>query len=934
MSNAKKSDARTARDQRNFALNPMLTPMAAACAMALLASGAVYAQTPAEPPKADPAATEAAAKAEAAKKEAAKKSGTTLDTVVVTGIRRGIEAAISVKKNSDSIVEAISAEDIGKLPDSSIAESIARLPGLTAQRVAGRASGINIRGLSADFSTALLNGREQVSTGDNRGVEFDQYPSELLSGVVVYKTPDGTLIGQGLSGTIDLQTVRPLSFGQRTVAVNYRHEKNGIGTDFTGKGDRFNLSYIDQFANKTIGVALGFARLKSSVGATRSEAYDTTSDFTFNGNTIKVNNGFKLFNDDTTQTRDGAMGVLEFKPNKDFTSVVDVYYSKFDKEVVKRGLEIQVNDSWKGGDLAFQAAALAPGAVVQNGRLISGTWLNVDPLSRTIWEPRKDKLDSIGWNTKIRFDDKWAGIADVSQSKAQRTERITEMEAGVYDLVNKRPLPGTVTVGNYNQITALQYDHGNPAIVRLTDPESWGQNGYDKVIKTDDKINAIRLTAERSIDSFINMVHFGVNATDRKKTKGANEFFLRLPAGTSSGSPLPSGAGGVTVGGTSFRTISFNPSEVFPSAYRLDPNVYADVLAKGWEVHEKANTAFAKGDIDTVFSGLPLRGNIGLQAINTDQRSTAPSINNSDSSFSLVTRGKKYTDILPSVNLNLDLGGEQALRLGVARVMARARMDQLSAFQRTSIDQGKFSGSGGNPLLDPFRADALDLSYEKYFGTKGYVSAAAFYKNLKSYIFDFTDANFDFSGLPDLRGSGIRPATLIGKYTQPRNGQGGRISGVELAVSLPLNLIAEPLDGFGVVASYSDTSSAIKPFGDADVRPLPGLSKKVSTLTAYYEKYGFSARVAQRKRSDFIGEIEGFGANREYTYIKGEKIIDLQLGYEFPASLVKGLSLLVQVNNAENAKYQEFKINDGKQEITKTDKYGKTMLIGVTYKFQ
>jgi iron complex outermembrane receptor protein len=170
--------------------------------------------------------------------------------VQVTGIRRGIEAAISVKKNSDSIVEAISAEDLGKLPDQSIAESLARLPGVTTQRdVHGNASIISIRGMSGDFSTGLLNGREQVSTGDSRSIEFDQYPGELLSGVVVYKTPDASVVGQGLSGTVDLQTVRPLDFKGRTMAVNYRREKSGLGLDYSkGSGNRFTFSYIDQFA--------------------------------------------------------------------------------------------------------------------------------------------------------------------------------------------------------------------------------------------------------------------------------------------------------------------------------------------------------------------------------------------------------------------------------------------------------------------------------------------------------------------------------------------------------------------------------------------------------------------------------------------------------------------------------------------------------------
>ncbi|WP_457326128.1 TonB-dependent receptor plug domain-containing protein, partial [Roseateles sp. P5_E11] len=190
-----------------------------------------------------------------------------LETVTVTGIRRGIEASISVKKNADNIVESVSAEDIGKLPDISIAESIGRLPGLSAQRVAGRAQVISVRGLSPDFATSLLNGRELVSTGDNRSVEFDQYPSELLAGVSVYKTPDGGLVGQGLSGTIDMQTVRPLNFGSRVMAVNVRGQRNSLGgaAGSKGTGNRVSASYIDQFADRTVGLVLGYAHQETPI---------------------------------------------------------------------------------------------------------------------------------------------------------------------------------------------------------------------------------------------------------------------------------------------------------------------------------------------------------------------------------------------------------------------------------------------------------------------------------------------------------------------------------------------------------------------------------------------------------------------------------------------------------------------------------------------
>ena len=123
-------------------------------------------------------------------------------TVVVTGMKRSIEDSVAVKRNSDSIVEVVSAEDLGKLPDASIAEALSRLPGVVGQRGPdGRVNVISIRGLSPEFSGSLLNGREVVSSNDARTVEYDQFPSELIGAAVVYKTPDGTLIGQGLSGT-------------------------------------------------------------------------------------------------------------------------------------------------------------------------------------------------------------------------------------------------------------------------------------------------------------------------------------------------------------------------------------------------------------------------------------------------------------------------------------------------------------------------------------------------------------------------------------------------------------------------------------------------------------------------------------------------------------------------------------------------------------
>ena len=112
---------------------------------------------------------------------------------------------------------------------------------------------------------------------------------------------------------------------------------------------------------------------------------------------------------------------------------------------------------------------------------------------------------------------------------------------------------------------------------------------------------------------------------------------------------------------------------------------------------------------------------------------------------------------------------------------------------------------------------------------------------------------------------------------------------------------------------------------------MPGLSKQVATLTAYYEKFGFSARVATRKRSAFLGETEQFGSDRGFTYIRGETLTDVQLGYEIQSGPAKGLNFLVQVNNAGNEPYREY--NNGSGLDTKLDESGRTILFGISYKF-
>jgi iron complex outermembrane receptor protein len=393
--------------------------------------------------------------------QAAAPNTDTVEEITVTGIRAGIENAIALKKSSSSIVEAVSAEDIGKLPDTSIAESLARLPGLTAQRLDGRAQSISIRGLGPDYNTVLLNGREQVSTGDNRGVEFDQYPSEILSGVLVYKTPDAALIGQGLAGTADLQTIRPLKYGKRVLSANARYEMNSedkLNPDGKDTGHRFSATYVDQFLNDTLGVAVAVSDISTPTQSRRfnSWGYPTTASGDL------VIGGAKPYVQSNNLKRTGVIGVLEYSPTDKFRTSLDLYYSKFREKQILRGIELPLLL-----ELGHAAAWLhRPGRPDHPGHLYRREGGHAQ---RPQHPPHQ--LKSAGWNIAYDTDNGWTLSADLSHSDAKRRDVIFESYSGTgpngvgaTDTMTFNTTPGAGTT------FGSTLDYTNSTLFVLTDP--------------------------------------------------------------------------------------------------------------------------------------------------------------------------------------------------------------------------------------------------------------------------------------------------------------------------------------------------------------------------------------------------------------------------------------------------------------------------------
>ncbi len=858
---------------------------------------------------------------------------TELDRVLVTGIRSAIEKSIDTKQTSTSIVEAISAEDIGKLPDASIADSIARLPGLTAQRERGRAAQINIRGFAGDFSTATLNGREQASTGDNRGVEFDQYPSELLSQVVVYKTPDAALVGQGLSGTVDLQTVRPLSYDERVMSVSARYDQNKI-RDQKESGYRFSATWIDQFADDRLGLMLAVSRMDSPQPGYQNEVWG----FTDGPDGTTVLGGGKLYKFDNNHERTGVAATLQFKPNDVYEGTLDWFYSKFEKTEIKTGMEF--GTIWGSG-------VLRPGyTVAGNGTITDSVWDNVSPVLRMDSNPIDDRLNSIGLNNKFRVGDNWLVNADLSLSDVERKFRVLETYAGVSTNNGYTTLDISIDPSRlfYNYVLGATFD--DPGSLVLADAGGWGQDGYIKDFEVNDKLRAFRLNAIRSFDDgFIRSIDFGANYTKRTKDKSSIEAKLCITDCTGgrfgATAAFPGSIQDFNFGGIG-RFGMFDANSVLASGvYNFVYNYHQDIAAKNWSVSEELTTLYLKADIDTNLGDMPLRGNVGVQKIYIDQEAEGFSTFEGNPVGSPVVDGIDYSVFLPSLNLGLEFLPETVVRLALARQMARPRMDQLQAGMNVGIDvtRGEWSAGGGNPRLRPWLADAVDLSVEKYFttaaGNRGYVGAAWFHKDLRSYIYN-QDVAFDFSGYPlppPMPGQLVYPDSPMGRINQPFNGEGGTIKGVELTASLPLDLLWAPLDGLGLIATYSDTSSSIRPNGPATSEPISGLSKYVSNATVYYERGGFSIRYSRRTRSDFRGETRGFGADYQTISIAGETVQDAQLNYSFNHGPLQGLSLYLQVSNIGDEPFAAYNDGDPDNRPERYFEYGRTTLLGFSYRF-
>jgi TonB-dependent receptor len=955
-------------------------PLAASCAAVLLGlaltapASAQQAPPQPAPQPTDSQAAPASPNAKAAEKKNKKSENTVsnLDAVIVTGIRASIENSLKAKQNSDNIIEAISAEDIGKLPDASIAESLSRVPGLATQRLNGRANMISIRGLDPGFAGTTLNGREQATIGENRGVEYDQYPSELISGVAIYKTPDASLIGQGLSGTVDLHTIKPLDLPGPAFAVNLRgeHTTNGKLNPGSGVGDmghRASISYINQFFDHTLGLAVGFAHLDSPIQEKQYQAWwwsmnngPGSIEDNWGGphtpgmpNGVISQEGMQLRAQSLNQKRSGLMTVLEWAPGDHYHSTLDLYHSIFGEKKFTNGAQWS-SSPWD--NISYSNVGVTPAQPYPI--VTSGTMDGIAPILQNQYTKEHDKLFSAGWNNQYDFDNGWTATADLSYSSAKKKLHdaylFTGLAGGAFTSVDFR-----TPAGNGYPYFSPAVNLADPSQVVFTDPDGYGYNGRQEFDTQKDTIKAVRLEVSHPLGWIFSSMNLGVNYSDRTKTKQADVQFAWLNGnGSTQGTydnhfsapvnpaflraPTSLGYGGIP------GILSYDVLGALANQFYLTERNGQGDWSRNYTVEEKVPVAYAKFNIETTLGSVPLTGNVGVQFVRTDQSSTALQTNG-DTLVGSINDGTKYNNVLPSLNLVAHLTDRQYLRFGFAKTMARGRIDDEKVATSAGLSKAQngpaagqvlWSGSGGNPKLKPYVAVGTDLSYEFYFGKSSYFAAAVFNKNLLNYIYNQTTLDYDFSHYTN-NDPTLTPSSNIGSFTRPANGTGGKMQGLELSGALEGGLLADALDGFGAQANFSLTNSSIPISSISSIpggpKTLPGLSRKVANLALYYEKYGWSVRVAERYRSSFTGEAVALFDQLGYTKYLPNKQTDLQLGYAFSEGSLNGLSLLLQVSNLTNTPDKTAQVAGLPNNVQVTrpleyDTWGRTVMLGLNYK--
>ena len=867
--------------------------------------------------------------------------------IVVRGFRGSLRDALDEKRQASEIIEALSAEDIGQLPDTSVAESLARLPGVTATRGVAGASSISVRGLGSVLSNGTFNGRDFASPYGDRSVAFSLFPAELISGAGVYKAPAASRIEGGIAGTIDLRTVRPLERDERTLVANFRARNNDLGGDLPGGreyGYRGSFSYIDQFASDTFGVSLGYAGQLNPFASAQSSIYDSRR-VGFGGfidglpdvtspdnpdNDLIIPFGADQDVNGGESERHTLLATAQWIASENLQFNFDALQTTFEQNNTSVGIQVEGFGSFGNtfSNVTVDGLNLLSGTATCNLAFVGGVNSCTDrgfgqPLfAQNAIDFEDSSISSYGlegvWNSGALILK-----GDVSYSKAEQLLQYTRIDHRPYTRALDAfeiDLPVSSFGENRNSAAFLisPLDFSDPATNRIDGAVAFADDTQT------DEISTYKLDAEYDLyaSSFFSGLKAGVRIINRRNVldnRGSRSGITLNPdssiaitedvvLGTFNHNGANSAFDGNTLLVLDTQAI-LNTS--FPTLDAPDDPIGSHVI------DEDVVSYYAQADIRADLFDLPVDGNIGVRIVDTKVETQGTrgdeDITTYVFTYMPIETSDEYTEILPSLNLNFNFQDDFIVRFAVSRAMARPPINFLSPSISTFGPQ-IFGGSagGGNPFLRPFVADQLDIAFEKYINEDTALTLALYQKEIDTFI---TQSRIE-TGPPENSVSFI-----------PANGSGGSIKGFEILYQQVFpNLLPDELGDVGVYANYSYNDSDVmltETFVEGEFG-LDGLSEHVGNVTFHYDNRGFGARISYRYRSDFTRPQR---PARAFITNRAEGDLSFQISYEPNDKVWIGLNGWNLTDEPRDSYYGN-KALQGQYRV-----FGRNFELAVTYRF-
>ena len=836
--------------------------------------------------------------------------------IVITGFRGSLSSALNLKRNETAMVDVIKAEDIAEFPDLNLAESLQRIPGVAISRVNGEGRNISVRGLGPEYTRVRINGMEAIGTTggtDNsggvnrgRGFDFNIFSSDLFNSLTVRKTASADVEEGSLGATVDLQTARPFDYRKPTFVVSAQASYNDLKRKVTPRlSGLISRTTPDGRFGALVSVAYEERKLKEEgANITRWTYGGFNGGFnpasTIAGHTITEINSQDLstalfhpripglVSYDISQKRFGAAGSLQFQPTDRTLISVDGLFSFLDgtrKEAQFQAISFSRSGSGKPQTI------IRSGTVDDDNNIISGTFDNVDLRSQSRFDILRTKFYQFTGTLSHKLSDtvKLGGVVGYANSAFRNPVQTTvTIDAAntknfSYDFSTRFP---TISPG---------VDVTNPATFAFTNGTSEVRirpQTVDNAFTTAKGFGEWKASSDVTFKAGVDWRRFTYGSTEGRRLQGetvvqpltaaelaqATTLYsgfgrgLDVPAGTPTAWIVPDLKNFIEVQGIYWKPI-----------YAIGGVENATARGSFITVREEDTGAWGMAEYNLSQRGIPVRGDVGVRYVNTDQVSTGYA--SQGSTINLVTASRKYGRWLPSANLVVDVSDTMLARFAAAKTLARAGISAIAPGGNLNVSGGNRSFSSGNPELNPTASTNFDASLEWYPHKGTIFAVAAFYKNISTFVQTLsTTVPFGDLGLPAslLTGTTASPTDVF-IVSQPVNSKGGKLKGLEVNVQQPFSFLPGWLANFGVLANYTFVDSKIDYLtsanGSTSVRaPLIGLSKHAANGTLYYEDRKFSARVSLAYRSRYLTAVPGTEGN-SYNGTNATTNVDAQLSY-------------------------------------------------------